>query len=110
MAPCLSVTKGAAFLNWIIYLQLSQVGAFQNIHIHENFTLIRNIVVIYKLLNCFENAFYYCSALSDPFGNMKYAPKNSKKSYGLKKNSKRLFLGYSGISVVMPTLQQAIVG
>jgi hypothetical protein len=24
----------------------------------------------------FEKAFYYCSALSDSFGNLKYAPKN----------------------------------
>ena len=35
----------------------------------------------------FENAFYYCSALSDLFGNLKYAPKNSgmRVSYGIKK-------------------------
>ena len=25
----------------------------------------------------YENAFYYCSALSDPFGNLKYAPTKS---------------------------------
>jgi hypothetical protein len=36
----------------------------------------------------FENAFYYCLALSDLFGNLKYAPTNSGRrvSYGIKKN------------------------
>jgi hypothetical protein len=37
--------------------------------------------------NFFENAFYYCSALSDLFVNLKYAPKNSgtRVSYGITK-------------------------
>jgi hypothetical protein len=42
-----------------------------------------------------ENAFYYCLALSDPFGTLKYAPKNSgtrTASYGIKK-SERIFFG-----------------
>jgi hypothetical protein len=30
-----------------------------------------------NLVDIFENAFYYCSALSDPFVNLKYAAKNS---------------------------------
>ena len=37
--------------------------------------------------NFFENAFYYSSPISDPFGNLKYVPKDSgtRISYGIKK-------------------------
>jgi hypothetical protein len=46
-----------------------------------------------NLVDIFENSCYYCSALSDPFGNLKYAPKNSgtRTFYGIKK-IERIFL------------------
>jgi hypothetical protein len=42
-----------------------------------------------------KNAFYYFSALSDPFGNLKYAPKISgtRVSYGIKNNLNRFVWG-----------------
>ena len=50
--------------------------------------------------NFFENVFYYCSALSDLFGNLKYAPTNSgiRVSYGIKQKLNEFFLGASYIA------------